>query len=464
MSDTTPAAYLRAANARLDTSVTRVETLERRKRALDADRARELARVLDIVAESGLRGGERELLRRSIVAECATALGLSEEQILSEMSRAATLVHHFPEALARLASGTIGAEHARVIVAASDIIGSGPDAESAARRAAYEREVIVVAERETPNRLRPTARRIAEKYAESGIDERHTAAASARRVTVIDREDGMADLLAFLPSAEAHAIYDRLTRIAKHVHGAAGQVDGAAGQGQRTSPPATDHRSRDEVRADTFAELLLSSDPATLTAGAPEESFRARVQVVLTATSSPDGTLDEASFAVVTGELQGAGPIGPRAAGRIAASADAWENVVTTLGGVVRSVDRYRPSPEMRRRLGARDGHCRFAGCRVPLPRCDLDHTVDAARGGRTTETNLAHLCRHHHTLKHHGGWDLTQHPSNGTLTLVSPTGRVHTDVPEGLARGAATGVKPGPGVRFVPADTEAPSDSDHPF
>ena len=69
--------------------------------------------------------------------------------------------------------------------------------------------------------------------------------------------------------------------------------------------------------------------------------------------------------------------------------------------GAVLAVDRYRPTKDLERALRVRDEHCRFPGCRQPFWRCDVDHSHDAARGGETSERNLAHLCRRHHTLKH---------------------------------------------------------------
>jgi len=71
-----------------------------------------------------------------------------------------------------------------------------------------------------------------------------------------------------------------------------------------------------------------------------------------------------------------------------------------TTGGVL-AVDRYRPGKDLKRFLHARDEHCRFPGCRMPVWRCDIDHTVDAALGGATCECNLEDLCQGHHTLKH---------------------------------------------------------------
>ncbi|MHA3724616.1 hypothetical protein ACXR2T_12135, partial [Leucobacter sp. HY1910] len=44
----------------------------------------------------------------------------------------------------------------------------------------------------------PIAKRLAEEYAEVSLDERHAAARKRRRIEVVDREDGMAELYAYL--------------------------------------------------------------------------------------------------------------------------------------------------------------------------------------------------------------------------------------------------------------------------
>lgn len=132
------------------------------------------------------------------------------------------------------------------------------------------------------------------------------------------------------------------------------------------------------------------------------------------------------------GELAGYGPVSTVDIREHAARASHFEKVTTnTETGEVLAVDRYRPSEEMRRRLRARDRRCRFPGCRVPVHRCDLDHTIDAAKGGLTATDNLAHLCRGHHLLKHHSDWGVEQQ-SGGILKWVSPTGRGYLDRPPG--------------------------------
>ncbi|MFF7294275.1 HNH endonuclease signature motif containing protein, partial [Microbacterium sp. NPDC008134] len=131
-------------------------------------------------------------------------------------------------------------------------------------------------------------------------------------------------------------------------------------------------------------------------------------------------------------ELDGHGPLDPDIARTLAGHNNGWTRLFLDPDGMVTETDTYTPTEPMRRYLRARDQHCRFPGCRMPVHRCELDHNHDHAKGGKTAITNLAHLCRTHHQLKHPDTdpdhrWTAHQHP-NGTLHWTSPLGRLHAD------------------------------------
>jgi len=133
-------------------------------------------------------------------------------------------------------------------------------------------------------------------------------------------------------------------------------------------------------------------------------------------------------------ELDGHGPIHPDIARDLAGRNTGWSRLFLDPDGMVTQTDTYTPTEQMRRFLRARDQHCRFPGCRMPVHRCDIDHNHDHARGGKTQIDNLAHLCRRHHTLKHPDIPDThrwTAHQErDGTITWHSPLGRDYTDRP----------------------------------
>ncbi|TFV45088.1 HNH endonuclease signature motif containing protein [Blastococcus sp. TF02A_35] len=87
--------------------------------------------------------------------------------------------------------------------------------------------------------------------------------------------------------------------------------------------------------------------------------------------------------------------------------------------------DGYRPGRALDRFVRARDRHCRFPGCRRVVPRGgELDHDRRWPDGG-TSATNLVGYCTPHHRGKHQApGW-LHQLSTDGTLTVVTPSGLV---------------------------------------
>lgn len=432
-----------------------IEQMEYRQRALDAFRFELMAIAVQMATDSA-SSGNTELAYRSVRAELATTLNMSERAAEAQMDAAWSLRCDYETTHETLSAAEISAAHARIIADAGRRIGVGSSPEVVARREAYQAEVLPYARRESPNRLRPIARRIAEQYAADTLDEQHREEERRRRVIVQEREDGMSDLLAYLPTAEAYAIHDRLTRIAREVERAERaepaeslEPDESAEPAERTEaaeriePIAGDapvRRVRDEIRADALVELLLGADATALASCSSSEALRARVQVIVPITALTSRALHPQASDAPVAELVGAGPIALDSARAIAETTEVWERVaVDAESGAVLAVDRYRPSEEMKRQLGARDQHCRFPGCRVPISRCDLDHTIDAALGGPTSTSNLAHLCRGHHVLKHHSDWTV-RHRDDGDLHWTSPTGRLYIDRPPSRVRFARTG------------------------
>lgn len=361
---------------------------------------------------------------RSIAAEIGAATQQSDRTIQSRMDEASTLVTRFPATLHALRTGRISRAHAAVITDAAARL-TDDDA-----RDAYETAVLPVAERETVGRLRPIARRLADALHPTPIDDRHRDARRQRRVWVCDREDGIAELGLTGPAHLVHGVYDRLTQLARAVldapRPAAPDDETITATVDAASATAPDARRLDEVRVDVALDLLLCGH-ATAEASAQSipgaDAIRARIQVTVPATSLL-GAADEAA------DLTGYGPIGPDLARQLAGRAAGWDRLFTSpTTGAVLAIDRYRPSRDQLRMLRARDEHCRFPGCRQPMQRCDVDHTVAREHDGPTSVTNLAHLCRRHHTLKHHSAWRVRQR-ADGILEWTSPMGRRYDDRP----------------------------------
>ncbi|MGK9149483.1 HNH endonuclease, partial [Plantibacter flavus] len=133
------------------------------------------------------------------------------------------------------------------------------------------------------------------------------------------------------------------------------------------------------------------------------------------------------------GTLDGYGPIDPDTAARLTITAPSMTRILThPETGTVLSVgrDQYHVPTDLQRAVRVRDTTCRAPGCARPARSCDLDHTTAWQHHGTTSLDNLASLCRHHHRLKHHPGWQIEQHPGS-TLHWTTPDGRHHTTTPE---------------------------------
>src|SRR5438552_2392959 len=65
------------------------------------------------------------------------------------------------------------------------------------------------------------------------------------------------------------------------------------------------------------------------------------------------------------------------------------------------------------------------------------DHTRAYEDGGVSTVDNLGPLCRHHHRMKHEGGWGLRQ-VLPGVFTWISPLDHHYTLTPPNLHNGGS--------------------------
>ncbi|MBS1907445.1 MAG: DUF222 domain-containing protein [Actinobacteria bacterium] len=197
-----------------------------------------------------------------------------------------------------------------------------------------------------------------------------------------------------------------------------------AGPDARREFVAADGRTRREIEADAFIDLLLASAPSEAL-GTGLDRITATVQVTIAATTLA-GEDDRLA------ELDGHGPLHPDIARDLAGHALGWNRLFLDHTGMVTKVDRYTPTEGMKRFLRARDQRCRFPGCHTAAHRCEIDHNHDYALGGLTELTNLSDFCPGHHALKHPDldnghRWTAHQLP-DGTVRWTSPLGRIYDD------------------------------------
>lgn len=451
-----------------------IAVLEARAAVLLADRLR--------VHEAEVRGNgfHRDAMHRSMIAEYSAAGRIAQGTIDRAFIDAYFLDRELPAVRASFARGALTATHVHAIVDAADAV---REAVRCGRADAgvlglYEAAALVVAEAETPARTRAQVRQIAAALAGETVVDRHRRARSERTVTMRSVGDGLALLQLVLPEHLAVAIFDRLSQLARHViavrdeadpvldievlddgeepvrpehldpadpgwedrvifgdidtfttdpHDAARLIDPLVDDGSPDlEHPAVDDRGIDEVRADLATDLLLGAAPTTVT-GAGAENVRGRVQVTISAATLIGG--DERPA-----ELDGHGPLHPDAARDLAGLTGLWSRLFLDPTGMLVETDAYSPTAAMRRHLRARDPHCRFPGCRMPVHRCQIDHNHDHALGGGTSLGNLSAFCVGHHMLKHpdvdaRHRWTARQLPA-GEVQWTSPLGRTYDDPP----------------------------------
>ncbi len=247
---------------------------------------------------------------------------------------------------------------------------------------------------------------------------------------------GMADLVAHLDQTDAHRIHRRLSAIA---HGLRSDLASCG-----------DTRTQDQLRADILVDVLLGrANPPVAPADEPGDPEPARSHQASqgdasrpagdppTANPSPPEINVIVSLETLLGlvddpgQIPGLGPI-PASLARELAADGRWRAWVKDAGGAIRATGTvgYHPTAAIARAVRAREPHCRFPGCRQPAHRCDLDHTVPYPRGA-TSVPNLGPLCRRHHVLKTHTGWDITLHQAQGANPSSQPA-----DLRDGLPGG----------------------------
>jgi hypothetical protein len=94
--------------------------------------------------------------------------------------------------------------------------------------------------------------------------------------------------------------------------------------------------------------------------------------------------------------------LSPATVRRVACDADILPVV---LGSAAEVLDQGRAvrlaTPAQHKRLWMRDKGCTYPGCSIPAQWCDAHHVEHWSRGGPTNLSNLALLCRRHHTVVH---------------------------------------------------------------
>jgi hypothetical protein len=180
--------------------------------------------------------------------------------------------------------------------------------------------------------------------------------------------------------------------------GAAGHTDGHSGGGHSDGGGRVDGRAEGGGRVSSQASLLILTDVAALTDRDHPDHPTALLLTRLT-----NGPV-ELVPSMVQRHL-----------------CDATLRLVFTDGVRVLGATAAHPrvSATLKAAVIARDGECRFPGCRASARVCDIHHLIPVSQGGVTRLDNLALVCPQHHHAIHDGGWTARLDSDDDSITFT---------------------------------------------
>lgn len=333
--------------------------------------------------------------------ELRPALGWTRRAADRFLALALDVTERFPLVLTEMKRGRIDAPKARVIVATLTHLENHQIAEITGNQLADAAE-------KTTGELGARLRRAAITVDPLSAQKRYERGLKERFVELFSNEDGTANLTAYrLPVLEAN-------RAMRHIN-----------QLAHSSKTRGDHRNIDQLRADTFLDLLCGT--AGPNRGTEERAGQNRRNTV-------DIRVDLTTLARLDdnpGEIPGWGPVIAEIARRAADPDQIWQTTIVDEYGKIVSVGttRRRPTLKQHRHLTAETTTCVGPGCRMPAHQSDIDHNRAWSKGGKTIPENLGPLCRHENLMKE-AGWTLKRHP-DGSYTWTTPHGHTYTNGPD---------------------------------
>ena len=334
--------------------------------------------------------------------DVSTALRLAPATAQSRIDIARTLVNNLPQTCSALATGEISSAHATVIARETAMAIRDGAAESTIFL--IEERALAYAEFHTPGQVANMVRTEIAKLAPEEFEESVAKAQSLRRVSCYNDADGMSTVVAILPAADAQVVINSIEAFLLRQN----QLDNEKDQPQRTA---------DQRRADALTAIC-----ATVLSDLSETVVAHRRPLTVNVTIDLPTLL---GLAENPGQLAGYGAI-PASVARHLASDATWRRFITEpQSGNLLDLGRasYEPPQALKDFLIARDRTCRFPGCRRSALLSDLDHAQSWESGGVTSADNIGALCRRHHRLKTHDGWQIESFP-DGSCTWTSPLGK----------------------------------------
>jgi len=345
--------------------------------------------------------------------DVATALRLSANTAQSRIDVARVLTNHLPATCQALASGDISPSHATLIAReTSEAIKRGIPTEDLIH---IENKVLAHAEFHTPAQVGRKIRTLIAQCSPEAFEEMVAIARDTRNVRMYPESDGMATVMALLPAEDAQTV---MLAINSLIEKEATCSNPDALVDARSNPDAlVDTRSMDMKRADALTVIC-----GDLLARIAEDHQPHRRPVTINITMDLPTAL---GLAENPAQLAGYGPI-PASIARTLSADGKWRRFITDpVTGNLLDYGRetYVPPQPLVDFLTARDRICRFPGCSQPARVTDIDHAIPWEEGGHTSPENLGLLCRRHHRMKTHNGWQLSSN-EDGSCNWTSPHGK----------------------------------------
>src|SRR2546429_1100395 len=238
----------------------------------------------------------------------------------------------------------------------------------------------------------------------------------SRALHVYQDEDGMVILRGRLAPEVGAVLVQALAAARERLYQQARAKDAGASPADVSAetPPVA------QQQADALALLAETALHHGIDPGAPGERYQVVVHVdaeVLADPDQPGQSVLEDGARVPAGTSQRLACD----ASRVVMRHDA-DGRLLEVGARTRTIP-----PALRRALHHRDRGCRFPGCGLRFGQGH--HIRHWARGGPTTLSNLALLCRRHHRAVHEEGYQVDRQP-DGELSFRRPDGRPLPEVP----------------------------------
>ncbi len=348
--------------------------------------------------------------------DVATALRLSPTTAQNRIDVARVLVGHLPTTISALASGEISAAHATVIAKeTATAIRNGLSEEGVFR---VEQAALAHAEFHTPGQVANKVKTTIAKFSPEDFEEIVSKARDSRRVSCYPEADGMATVVAMLPSEDAQMVMKSMEAFI--VKRNQEEESCTCNLKSGTSQGCVFHSREDAAEWSLLSADMKRADALTFIASQALSSMadvvrpHRRPVAVSVAIDLPTvmGLADN------PGQLAGYGAI-PASVARKLAADGAWQRFISDpiTGNLLDfGREKYIPPQELVDFLLARDRTCRFPGCGRSGQLADIDHAQSWESGGETNPANLGLLCRRHHRMKTHGGWNLTSNPDGSCL------------------------------------------------